>query len=214
MKASKLKMSIAVSVLFLVLASAALVLCTYALFSDTATSGGHLSAGSLDIGLWLTDMTGNELAEDGTLADYTGFEGAVDLAADDSKVFDLDNICPGFNRTAAIEVRNNQSTTAFDYSVTVLGVEAETANQAASEALLGQLLVTVTYGDNQTRQFTLDEVTEEGVTVELGTMYANESSASFTVKVEFLDRTDNNDAMNGGVSFDIRVDAVQATDAE
>ena len=46
--------------------------------------------------------------------------------------------------------------------------------------------------------------------VTAGRMYIN-SSADFTVRVEFVDSTANNDAQNQTCAFDLVVTAVQAT---
>lgn len=213
MSAKKRAVSAVLAIFVAALTVSALLVTTYALFSDTAeTGGGHLSAGTLDISLWQTDMKGTELAADGTMQDYTGFGGAVNLEETEDKVFDLGNVCPGIWREGTFEVRNNGSSSAFVYDVTIRGVRTE--GGGASDALKEQVLVTVTGADGNAKQFRLSEINDSGCTVRLGTMYADDESESFSIKVEFPNGENNNDAQGGAVSFDICVTATQLTERQ
>lgn len=205
---SSQKIAICVMVLCVVLAAA--MMTTYALFSDGKTAENHIAAGSLKIELEQTAMTGNALAADGTMTEYDGFVGPVDLTESDAPVFELENICPTLWREATFEIGKGVSTVAFDSSVTVL---KPVTGDAASEALLSQLKVTVSSGDGfaDVTTFMLSEVGDEGKKVDLGTTLLTDSAPKqFKIKVEFVDSDDNNAAMTGSVSFDIVVLATQS----
>lgn len=201
---TKKKSILVVAILILALAILSLTAGTFALFSDSASHTNHLQAGSLKIGLYRTNLEGTQLKEDGTLGNYSD-DDRVDLTKSDAKMFNMTNICPLVSQTATVEI-TNLGTTAFTYSVTITDVDL--GDKAMAQALAEQIQVTVTSGD-QTQSFYLSEVTEEGKSISLGTMLVTDKAASFTVKAEFVSGEGNNAAMNGDVSFDLVVNAIQ-----
>jgi len=104
----------------------------------------------------------------------------------------------------------NHGGVAFDYSVSVVNVAAESA---ADKALAQQLKIIVSPAEGEPEVFYLNEYEEKGQNLKLGTLAADESvtKAEFSVKVEFVSgETIDNSAMNGKAVFDLRVDAVQS----
>lgn len=200
----RIKIALAALVV-IALSVTAILATTFALFSDSVDTNNHIDAGTLKIDLYQTEMSGNRLEADGTFGEYPGLAEPINLREYDGKVFEMEKICPGIYRTADFEVRNAQSTTAFTYSVTVYGVEAE---GETSQALTSQMQITVTNGSAQTT-FMLSEAATSGKTVELGTMLTTDTVKEFSVKAEFVNSDSNNDAKGGSVSFDIKVTATQ-----
>lgn len=204
--------AIALTLLVLTMSVSVLVFSTLALFTDTAETNNRIEAGTLEIGLYETALDGNRLNEEGRFESLPALTEAVDLETYDGKLIEMESACPGMWREATLELRNAGSTTAFHYSVTICGVEAE---GESSLALYEQINVTVTDKSGQTTEFKLSEAASaDGKTVELGTMLANETAHTFKVKAEFEDSENNNLAKLGSVSFDIRVTATQVVPEE
>ena len=210
---SKKKVWLAAAAAFaLALSVSVLLLTTYALFSDSAETHNRLQAGTLDIGLFETRMTGNALNAEGRFEDYSEpiDGGRRDLETYDGNVFEIQNACPGIWREGAFAVVNNDSSTAFTYSVTIVGVEAGAEDAAASQALLSEIMITVTDCEEKETSFSLSEAAgDEGKTVALGEMLSTDTEETFTIRAEFID---SGTAQSGSVTFDIRVTAVQATE--
>ena len=105
---------------------------------------------------------------------------------------------------------NNDSSTAFTYSVTIVGVEAGAEDAEASQALLSEIMITVTDCEEKETSFSLSEAAgDEGKTIALGEMLSTDTEETFTIRAEFVD---SGTAQSGSVTFDIRVTAVQATE--
>jgi hypothetical protein len=179
---------------------------SYALFNETISVGNHLQAGNLDADLTRTNLKYAVLDANGTLKDYEDGED-VDFTGTTSKnIFGLDGeqkIVPGSYFEAEMNLANN-GTVAFDY-------EVEIKILGESNKLAEQLKVTITTA-NGTKTFALSEINGKYVVSE-GRMYIN-SSAIFTVKVEFVEGATNNDAQNQTCAFDLVVTAVQATETK
>lgn len=207
MRLTRMK-AIVFSAVIALLSVSLLVLGTFALFSDSSESNVHLQAASLEARLYRTSLSGNRLGEDGTLKPFEESR-RVDLEKEDSAIFSLENVVPGVEQTAVLSIENHGGV-AFDYSVSVVNVAAESA---ADKALAQQLKITVSPAEGEPEVFYLNEYEEKGQNLKLGTLAADESvtKAEFSVKVEFVSgETIDNSAMNGKAVFDLRVDAVQS----
>lgn len=210
MRFSKAK-AIVLSAVVTLLCAGLIVVASLAIFSDTADSNVHLQAGTLEAGLWKTEVAGYVVGEDGNLAEYTENDLPVDLEKDGSEIFQLTNIMPGLWQEVTLEVRN-EGTVAFDYSVSMANIQAD--GQAA-QALLGRLMITVTPSQSgvQPRSFLLKDAAEQGLNIPLGTLNA-EANGTFKVKVEFTDdglQEPPEALANAEVQFDLTVTAVQVT---
>lgn len=215
MRFSKTK-AIVMSAVVTLLCVGLIVAATFALFSASRSTNVHLSAGTLDAGLYLTARNGVEIGEDGVFDEVASPESPVDLTKDGSAIFSIENIVPTMWQSATLRV-TNEGSVAFDYSVSIVGVEA---NDAATTAkLLSRLQVTVTPSQGQAVTFTLDQATEKGQGIALGTVAATDGAyGDFTVRVEFLnsDGTIEDSAAFAGaaVDFDLTVECVQVTASE
>lgn len=186
-----------------------LLVPTFALFSDSVNTEHYIDSGTLKIDLYQTVMTGIRITEDGTFGAYSDTE-EIDLSAFEGKVFELYDAVPGITRTGTFEVRDAGSSTAYDLSVSLTNVEMS----AGGEALLEQIRITVQAqnpGDAAVEEsFALSAADETG-SISLGTMLLTQELKQFTIKAEFINSDDNNEAQNPSVSFDILVTAVQVT---
>ncbi len=185
---------------------------SYALFTDSVKVQNHLQAGTLDVTLKRTSLEYTLLNEEGYLVKQTG--GELDLTkATAENVFGLDSTttkivpCSYFDAKLAI---GNNGNVAFDYSVEIklLTNDEELANELAK-----QLKVTITNGEGKVvAEYKLSDLHgTANCEVKAGHMKANETEHNFGVKVEFVNREDNNDAKSQAVAFDLIVSAVQAT---
>ena len=210
MRFSKMK-AVIISGVVVLLCIAALVVASFALFSDQKGSqDNHLQAGTLEVGLRRTKFVGFEKQSDGTFKKVENTE-SVDLTEDQNPVFSIESAIPGVYQEATLLVENKGSIP-FNYEFSITNVEQGTADAAASAALCEQLQIIVTdaTGAAICEPFLLSEASEVGA-IDLG-MLAAEASASFTVRVEFLvgDEADLS-AMGGDVTFDLTVYAEQQT---
>lgn len=179
---------------------------TYALFTDSVSVENHLQAGSLEVSLTRTHLEYCVLDEEGYLHVY---EEEADLELTTStkeNVFGLTatdcKIAPGSYFDAQLELEN-KGTVAFTYNVTIKLL-------SESNALSEQLEVTVTHSDGSVTTKKLSEL-NAGLKIEAGEMTSEITSQTFSVKVEFIDDSNNNSAQSQSVIFDLIVEAVQAT---
>ncbi len=226
--------SILLAVLTLVLCLALIAGGTYALFSDSVTMKNHLQAGTLDITLKRTKLTGL------SLDNKTGFlvpvndNSVVDFSEPtDRNVFDITNetlIVPGSLYVAEMTISNEtnefrKSDVAFGYWVEiVLDTKNEDGTSISDEELAklvldDQLEITLESASGHKDKAYLSKgrivIAEDSpvVLVKKATDSNRKWSDTFTVTVEFrdLDYSVNNAAKGQGVKFDIIVHAVQIT---
>lgn len=202
------------------LSLAAILLCmclivggTYALYTDEVRLRNHLQAGNLDLTLVRTDLIYT------VLNDKTGYMEEKQVPTDkDFSASTNDNIF-GFERGSSLRMvpgsyfradltvgRAEESDVAFDCFVELRLLES------SDSAFAKQLLVSITDPDGQVllEEISLAELLGEAVF--LGRVALPTDSYSFSVRVEFSERADNNDARAGDVWFDLVVSAVQATE--
>ena len=197
------KKILAISCVIIMLCTTIIVGASYALFNETVSVGNHLQAGNLDADLTRTNLKYATLDTDGVLRTYEDGDDVDFTGTTNKNIFGLtgdQKIVPGSYFEAEMYLSNN-GTVAFDY-------EVEIKILGESNKLAEQLNVTITTA-NGTETFMLSEINGKYVVTE-GRMYIN-SSASFTVRVEFVDGAANNDAQNQTCAFDLVVTAVQAT---
>ncbi|MBG0762313.1 hypothetical protein IY230_01645 [Acholeplasma laidlawii] len=202
---SKIKVLIA-SAFAIVGAAALIVAGTYALFSDSISIDNHLQAGTLKVKLERTSLKWAELNPvTGYLVEQTDNE-VKDFTKSSTlteNVFGLEDevlVVPNSFYEATLKLSNNGSV-AFDYTVKIV----LTSN---SNALAEQLKVTVD-GDTVNAKLLSD-----GETILVsGTMdkTVSNSAKSFTIRIEFINQNDNNDAQDLTVDFDLIVTAIQRT---
>lgn len=214
MRFSKTK-AIVMSAVVTLLCVGLIVAATFALFSASRSTSVHLSAGKLDAGLYLTARDGVEIGTDGRFVDVASPEQPVNLEDDGSAIFSFEKVVPTMWQSATLRVTNNGSTVAFNYSVSVVGIEA---NEAATDAgLLSRLRVTVTDSQKKETTFTLADAGTKGQNIDLGTVAATANAyGEFTVRVEFLNNADgtiedSSDFAGATVDFDLTVECVQVT---
>lgn len=197
------KKILAISCVIIMLCTTLIVGASYALFNETVSVGNHLQAGNLDADLTRTNLKFAVLDTNGVLVDHEDGEDVDFTGTTNKNIFGLtgdQKIVPGSYFEAEMDLSNN-GTVAFDYDV-------EIKILGESNELAEQLKVTVTTA-NGSETFMLSEINGKYV-VSSGRMYIN-SSASFTVRVEFVDGAANNDAQDQSCAFDLVVTAVQAT---
>lgn len=184
---------------------------TYALFSDSVTIEHHLQAGSLDAKLERTYLESKVLGADGYLESKTD-SNLVDFTSSTTltdNVFGLGSnelVAPGASYEATMKLSNN-GTVAFAYYIAI-----SFKDKVASE-LASQLKLYVTTYDEQGNEVVKEAYVKDGLLVgsesaPLGELAAG-ASANFKVKVVFENLTNNNDAQNDEVNFDLSVYANQ-----
>ena len=197
------KRILALSCLIIMLCTTVIVGASYALFNESISVGTHLQAGNLDAVLTRTNLTYATLDTDGVLRTYEDDEAEDFTGITNKNIFGLtgdQKVVPGSYFEAEMNLANN-GTVAFDY-------EVEIKMLGESNKLAEQLKVTITTSAG-TETLMLSEIDGKLIISE-GRMPLN-SSASFTVRVEFVDVASNNDAQNETCAFDLVVTAVQAT---
>ena len=198
------KKILAISCIIIMLCTTIIVGASYALFNETISVGNHLQAGNLDADLTRTNLKYAVLDTDGVLRTYEDGEDTDFTGTTTKNIFGLNGdskIVPGSYFEAEMNLANNGSV-AFDYDVEIklLGQSNELANQ---------LQVTITTADG-TKTLKLAEI--DGKLVISEGRLAMGNSLDFTVKVEFIDGANNNDAQDQTCAFDLVVTAVQATE--
>lgn len=199
----KTKKVLLVSCSLIVICMSVMIGTAYALFTGSANVNNHLKAGDLKVTLSRTALEYEVLNEDGELQKYT-VDGNTNFTSNTGNVFGISSenakIVPGSYFKADMQIANKGST-AFTYKI---GIRSGVSNELAQ-----QLNVTVKVGDSVVTK-KLSELTGDGVIFADGELAAAENStASFTVTVEFVSDPDNNDAMNGEADFDLFVEATQ-----
>ncbi len=185
-----------------------LVAGTFALFSDKKESNVHLQAATLEAKLYRTLITGKKVNGSGSVVDFED-KTSVDLEKDDTALFALDKILPGVEQEITLRIENH-GTAAFDYSVSVVNVQAESE---ADKALLSQMKITVTNSKGTVTEFYLSEYAQKGQNIPLGTLLGGEETAAeeFKIKASFIDSGEiDNSAMNAKAVFDLSVLALQS----
>lgn len=202
---SKLKVLIASA--FAIVGAAALVVAgTYSLFSDSISIDNHLQAGTLKAKL---ERTGLKMV---TLDPETGY--LVEHSDDEIKdftessmlsenIFGLEEdslIVPAAFYEVTMKLSNDGSV-AFDYTVNIVLT-------SESNALAEQLKVTVD-GDAENAKYLSDGET----ILASGTLDKTEGSSfiTVTIRIEFMNQKNNNDAQDLKVDFDLMVKAIQRT---
>ena len=201
------KRTLLLSALTALLGVSVAVGASYALFTDQVTVNNHLSAGSLDVGLYRVEYKENVLVADGTMAESTPDTTRVDLTQNADKLFVIDDLfVPTSWYETTVEV-SNSGDVAFDYGVRILWKD-DPANDK-DQIIAGQIQITISVGDTQKEQFYLCDCADYDVV--LGSMLKGDAAEQFTVKAEFVNRDDNNAAMQAEIEFDLQVYATQKT---
>lgn len=201
------KRTLLLSALTALLGVSVAVGASYALFTDQVTVNNHLSAGSLDVGLYRVEYKENVLVADGTMAESTPDTTRVDLTQNADKLFVIDDLfVPTSWYETTIEV-SNLGDVAFDYGVRILWKD-DPANDK-DQIIAEQIQITISVGDTQKEQFYLCDCANYDVV--LGSMLKGDAATQFTVKAEFVNRDDNNAAMQAEIEFDLQVYATQKT---
>lgn len=200
------KRTLLLSALTALLGVSVAVGASYALFTDQVTVNNHLSAGSLDVGLYRVEYKENVLVADGTMAESTPDTTRVDLTQNADKLFVIDDLfVPTSWYETTVEV-SNLGDVAFDYGVRILWTD-DTANDK-DQIIAEQIQITISVGDTK-EQFYLCDCADYDVV--LGSMLKGDAAEQFTVKAEFVNRDDNNAAMQAEIDFDLQVYATQKT---
>ena len=201
------KRTLLLSALTALLGVSVAVGASYALFTDQVTVNNHLSAGSLDVGLYRVEYKENVLVADGTMAESTPDTTRVDLTQNADKLFVIDDLfVPTSWYETTVEV-SNSGDVAFDYGVRILWKD-DPANDK-DQIIAKQIQITISVGDTQKEQFYLCACADYDVV--LGSMLKGDAAEQFTVKAEFVNRDDNNAAMQAEIDFDLQVYATQKT---
>ena len=201
------KRTLLLSALTALLGVSVAVGASYALFTDQVTVNNHLSAGSLDVGLYRVEYKENVLVADGTMAESTPDTTRVDLTQNADKLFVIDDLfVPTSWYETTVEV-SNSGDVAFDYGVRILWKD-DPANDK-DQIIAKQIQITISVGDMQKEQFYLCDCADYDVV--LGSMLKGDAAEQFTVKAEFVNRDDNNAAMQAEIEFDLQVYATQKT---
>ncbi len=182
---------------------------TYALFTDTVTVNNHLEAGNLKVGLFRTSYQERVLDNSGLMSESAEDTTRVDLAADASKLFNVNNAVPTSRYQATVEV-SNLGSTAFDYGMRILWKPNEDTTDN-DEVFAAQIKITVTSKKlDAPVEFMLNACSEHDIS--LGYLLKNAPAETFTVKAEFVnDDANNNAAMLATLDFDVQVYATQKT---
>lgn len=202
---SKIKVLIA-SAFAIVGAAALIVAGTYALFSDSISIDNHLQAGTLKVKLERTNLKWAELnPATGYLVEQLDDE-VKDFTKSSTRtenIFGLDDevlVVPAAFYEVTMKLSNDGSV-AFDYTVNIVLT-------SESNALAEQLKVTVG-GDAENPKYLSDVET----ILASGTLDKTEGSSfiTVTIRIEFMNQNNNNDAQDLKVDFDLMVKAIQRT---
>lgn len=228
MKSTNRKRALLVSASVILLCMTIIVGMTWALFTDTVTVENHLQAGDLNITLERTKLETYSIdATTGYLASTTNND-VVNFSNPTGKnVFDLttgSKIVPCSSYTATMKISNNtavgsgnaqNSDVAYDYWIEIkLDVSGLTTEEIEALKLDEQLKITVSSEELAEPKAAL---LSEGLTVgsssaPIGTLTLGDTD-EFTVKMEFVDGSNNNAAKTQKLTFDLIVHAVQRTTA-
>lgn len=202
---SKIKVLIASA--FAIVGAAALVVAgTYALFSDSISIDNHLQAGTLKAKLERTSLNMVTLdPETGYLVEHSDDEikDFTESSMLSENIFGLEEdslIFPAAFYEVTMKLSNDGSV-AFDYTVNIVLT-------SESNALAEQLKVTVD-DDAENAKYLSDGET----ILASGTLDKTEgrSFITFTIRIEFMNQNNNNDAQDLKVDFDLMVKVIQRT---
>lgn len=178
---------------------------SYALFTDSVSVGNHLKAGTLDVKLTRTDLEYCVLNSVGELEVISTAHDLDLTTSTDTNVFGIDStdirIVPGSYFDADLKITNNGDT-AFRYSISIKML-------GDSNALAEQLKVTVTHPDGTTTVKMLSEIVN-GLEIDTGKMKVGDREQRFSVRVDFVDDVDYNDALPTEATEDDRMDNDEA----
>ncbi len=216
------------SVMALFICTSLIVGGTYALFTDTVDVNTRLKAGNLDVTLKCTQYSYTVLTEKGIMKTVDA-DTCPDLSSDKPLFEDMKAV-PTSKHTATVFI-GNAGSTAFTYGVRITWNGVTSANDVA---LANQIKITIvnTMGtllntsDDVTKEFMLANCESADNDFNLGYLLAGENNETagegnhIIITAEFIDdgkpgnpqgNVNNNDAMNGEVTFDMQVYAVQMT---
>ena len=203
------KRSMLMSVMTVVICVALVAGGSYALFSESVTMTNHLYAGTMDITLVRTDL--KTVSLDPTTGLLVKGQNDEDVNFSDPtsrSVFDMTDqtlLVPGSFYCAEMQV-SNHSDVSFGYWLEIV------FNSEKAPLLADQLKVTVTSAAG-TKEAVLSKSAGliGSAAAPIGVLDKTET-ALFTVSVEFLDLTGENDAVKSqNLCFDLIVHAVQST---
>ncbi|MBE6632788.1 MAG: hypothetical protein E7620_00435 [Ruminococcaceae bacterium] len=216
----------------LLLSTMTLMLCvllistaTFALYSQRTTISNHLEAGKLEVGLWRTGIKQYTLNSQGYLEEivrgetektpsekpvFQDFTGKVDDNFFGLTAENLKAVVPGAWFESTLRIANGGDV-AFRYDVTFEGVNG-------TDELLKKVDVIVTpcdkdgnaTGASVTR--TMFELESDGKTISY-LMGAGTAEQYLTVRVAFS-QTITTELDDGGVSFDLVIEATQSVDGK
>ena len=197
---NKLRVLLIASIMIMICA-ATLVGGTYALWSKKVEVNNHLVAGKLDLKLERTKLVKSEVNEKGYITNESSTD-VVDLGASNANAFGIEDdelIVPTSSYEAEIKLTNNGSV-AVQYEVIIKLTDGE--------ELAGQLMVSV---DGEEKGYLSTFSGDEERTITSKALAINDSS-TFTIKVEFVNNDDTNNAvMSKESKFDLVIKAVQKT---
>lgn len=208
----KEKINLTVLVLALILCCLVpLIDATYGFFEQTISTENHLVAGSLKATLVRKKLVSYNIDNTGRLSSVTDEQEKDFTRSTGDNIFGVDGttfIVPGSSFTAEMKLSNNGDV-AFYYYIEVFFNSIISDNAFAS-----MLKLSVVTEKGVEREILIkDGLTlgsdEPGIgLIEVG------GAETFTVKLEFLDDSKNNDVQNKFVMFDLRVHAIQKVDAD
>ena len=195
---------ISISILTVTVALASIAVGSYSLFSQRILIVNHFVTGELKLDLFRTNLSWNELDDDGLLVEYEDNQ--------EYKASELDNlfansnsskvIVPGIHYQSTMKLVNDGDI-AFDYYI-------EIVLKGDANALASQLEVTYISGDVVHKNNLSEGLFLGSLENPLGKAITEEE-INFSIKVEFIVSENNNDAKGSEVSFDFIVYAVQST---
>ncbi len=223
--------ALVISIITIIICLALLAGGTYALWTKKVTVTNHLLvSGKMDLTLERVSLKKTTLdpttgymvtaAEDANVKDLVNTEASNYIKNAFSFADDGELIVPTSSYEAKLRITNTGNV-AFSYNVH-LKLDQSIYNTDTykysdyGQALAEQLQVTVydANGDQKDQRYLSAFSTTDDGTVVIDKVYveAKEKTSTFSVKIEFVnDNEKNNSAMSKKVSFDIIVDATQAT---
>lgn len=201
------------SCMTIVMSVMVLIAGSVALFSEDNKMQTHLIAGKLDARLERVALVTTKLDEKGYLKEVTEqTESDKPVPFTDKtteNVFGLgsdEKIVPCTVLTATLKL-SNDGDVAFGYWVEIVAQKGYETSELAK-----QMKVTVTPENGVATEKYLSEGLTIGSTDDVIGIVELSKATTFTVKIKFEDRTDNNAAQSAEAIFDLVVHATQVTD--
>ena len=198
---------IVISSLAILLAGAAAVGATYALWSDKTSVSTHLQSGSLKAKLERTGLTKLTLDSDtGYLVSSTD-SSVIDLSdssSNDVNAFGIgedDLVVPGAYYEASFKL-SNQGSVAFSYEVAI-DLDKDSITDLAKQIKV--------YIDEEDKGYLYTDENQGSLTIASGDLDKGSEAKTFAVKIAFDDLNTNNSAMEQEAEFDLSVTATQLT---